>query len=200
MENVVLDVGKVLVEFDPNGLLHRLGITGEDAKEVALATYAGPIWDEVDRSAEGDGALLGKMIARSPGREGQIRLFWGNVGGSIWRYGYAEEWISRMKGCGLGVYILSNYSSWMFEHTREQLSFLGMADGSLFSYEVGHIKPEREIYDAFFERFALDPASCLFFDDREDNIRGAAAAGMEGVLFTSYGDAIAALRERGAAI
>ena len=43
------------------------------------------------------------------------------------------------------------------------------------------MKPEPEIYETLLERYDLRPEQTLFFDDREDNVRGAWAVGMKAV-------------------
>ena len=55
-----------------------------------------------------------------------------------------------MKNKGYRVYILSNYSHYTYENTKEALSFLEDVDGALFSFEVHQIKPEAEIYRSLF--------------------------------------------------
>ena len=59
-------------------------------------------------------------------------------------------------------------------------------DGGLFSYEVKQVKPEPEIYRSFFSRYPqVLPGESVFLDDRPENIRAAAAFGIEGILFQS---------------
>ena len=58
-------------------------------------------------------------------------------------------------------------------------------DGLLFSAQVKCIKPQKEIYQIFFDRFGLAPADCFFIDDLQRNIDAARACGMEGWTFRS---------------
>ena len=45
--------------------------------------------------------------------------------------------------------------------------------------------PTRAIYRLLLERNGLDPAACIFIDDSAKNVAGAAALGIDAVLFTT---------------
>jgi len=70
-------------------------------------------------------------------------------------------------------------------------------DGGLFSYEVKMTKPNKWIFMELMERYGLDPAQCVFFDDNPRNAEAAGAAGIKGIAFTGYEEAMAALKELG---
>ncbi len=76
-----------------------------------------------------------------------------------------------MKESGHDVYILSNYARRTYELTKEEgLSFLPLADGAVFSFETGHIKPEKEIYHVIMDKYGLLPKECVFIDDNAANL------------------------------
>ena len=60
-----------------------------------------------------------------------------------------------------------------------------LLDGQVISCEEHLVKPEKEIYLRLCERYGLEPAECLFTDDRIENVEGAKTVGMNAVLFTS---------------
>ena len=60
-------------------------------------------------------------------------------------------------------------------------------DGTLISCDVNVVKPCRQIYRIFTERFSLKPEECLFIDDAPANVAGAIACGWQGIVF--HGDA-----------
>lgn len=197
IKNVILDVGKVLVEWEPEAAFQKLGFDAGTARIVGEATVLSPDWNELDRSALSDEEMLAKFIANAPANEGEIRKLWDNIGLAIYQYDYAKSWIQRMRQNGYRVYILSNYARWTYEKTQEALSFLEDVDGALFSFQVQQIKPEPEIYQSLLKRFKLKPAECIFIDDRQENIDAALAQGICGVRFTTYEEVIEALKEYG---
>ena len=80
-------------------------------------------------------------------------------------------------------YLLSNTNAIMWhgkiaEEFRKDGHDMGYYfDGWVPSFEVHAYKPEAAIFRIAAERFGLDPAQTLFFDDSEANCRAAAALG-----------------------
>ncbi len=171
IKNIILDVGMVLVDFCWADVLRELGITGEDFEAVANATVRTQTWNEYDRSAKPDEELLADLKANAPQYADQIQLFWDHMSGMIRQYPYAKPWITSLKERGYHVYILSNYSRRTYELTKDDgLSFLPLADGIVFSFQTGHIKPEKEIYHCLMDKYGLDPKECVFIDDNAPNL------------------------------
>lgn len=197
IKNIIFDVGKVLVEWQPLVAMKKLGFDDETAKAVAAATTDSPEWDVSDRSVLSDEEILAMLIGNAPEYEKEIRTFWENISLPIYQYDYVREWIQGLKRKGYGVYILSNYGRWTYQNTTEALSFLKDVDGAVFSFQVHQMKPEPEIYQTLLTKYDLKAEECVFLDDRQVNIDGAKALGIEGIVFTSYEKAVQALREYG---
>lgn len=196
IKNIIFDVGKVLVEWEPDVAMRKLGFDEETVKAVSEATVETNDWNESDRSVLSDEEQLQVFIGKAPAYEEEIRLFWDNVGLAIWQYDYVKEWMGELKERGYRLYILSNYARRTYAQTRESgLSFLEDVDGQVFSFEVQQIKPEPEIYQTLLEKFDLKPEECVFLDDRAENIRGAEAAGIFGIQFAGYEAAKAEMEE-----
>ena len=119
IKNIILDVGMVLVDFCWADLLEKLGITGEDFTAVADATVRTDDWNEYDRSTKTDEELLLALKANAPQYAPQIQLFWDHMAEMIRQYPYAKPWITALKKKGYQVYILSIYSRWTYELTRQ---------------------------------------------------------------------------------
>ncbi len=54
-------------------------------------------------------------------------------------------------------------------------------DNILISADIGYIKPQPEIFEYFLSKYALDPSTCFFIDDQEENIAAAQTFGIEGM-------------------
>lgn len=197
IQNIIFDVGKVLVEWEPERVMRRLGMDAPTVEAVADATVRTKDWDEADRGACAPEELLARFIEKAPEYEKEIRSFWEHIGMAIYQYDYVKEWMRTLKEQGYHLYILSNYGARTYEHTKEKLSFLADVDGALFSFQVKQIKPEPEIYHTLLERYNLNAEECVFLDDREENIKAAEACGICGIRFTSYEQAKQSLREYG---
>ncbi|WP_425425363.1 HAD-IA family hydrolase [Amycolatopsis saalfeldensis] len=58
---------------------------------------------------------------------------------------------------------------------------------------VGCAKPDPEIFRLLLEKLGAEPADCLFFDDRQSNVDGARAVGIQAHLWDGAEAARAAL-------
>lgn len=56
-------------------------------------------------------------------------------------------------------------------------------DAVVLSSDVGVIKPSREIFLIMAEKLGVEPYECIMIDDRKDNVEGARAADMQGILY-----------------
>jgi putative hydrolase of the HAD superfamily len=107
-----------------------------------------------------------------------------------------EAWVARLRQAradGLFVGMLSNMVPAWDEHWRRMVDPAALFDDVVLSFEVGHRKPGREIFDLAAQRAGVEPAECLFIDDLVKNCDGATAAGWQAVHFTDTAAAIAEL-------
>ncbi len=198
IKNIVLDVGRVLVAWQPKQKMKEWGYSDETVLALSKALFDSGVWNETDRGVLSDEEFLALAISQAPELEKEIRYFWDHVYEAIWQLPYARTWIQSMKKAGYQVYILSNYGSWTYEKTRENaLNFLEDVDGAIFSYEVKQIKPNPDIFQTLFDKFGLIPEECVFLDDLVANIEGAKAMGMHGIVFTGPEDATVELEKLG---
>jgi 2-haloacid dehalogenase len=82
------------------------------------------------------------------------------------------------------LYALSNWSTETFPTAQKRFEFFQWFDGILLSGEAGMIKPDRRIYQRFFETFSIDPSRAVFVDDLPPNAKTARELGMHAILVT----------------
>jgi FMN phosphatase YigB (HAD superfamily) len=70
---------------------------------------------------------------------------------------------------------------------------------AVVSYEAGSMKPDRGIYRVAVERAGVPTEQVFFVDDREENVAGALAAGIDAVLYEGTQKLADDLRDRGIA-
>ena len=186
IRNIIFDVGKVLVSYEPEEYMKRLGFSEEKRKRINEAMFENPLWDESDQGLRTTEELLKAFTANAPDLADEIRTVHRAVGGTVELCPYALEWIQDLKEKGYHIYILSNYSENMFNQTQEKLKFLPMADGAVFSYAIKLLKPDAAIYDYICETYHLRPEESVFIDDRSENIEAAEKKGIHGILFQNY--------------
>ena len=95
-------------------------------------------------------------------------------------------WIKDLRRAGLRTSILSNLPAPLGENLRATAGLLDHFDQVTFSYELGVIKPEPEIYRYAVRGLDVAPEEALFLDDRPENVEGARAIGLHAEVFTTW--------------
>ena len=193
IDTVILDVGNVLVDYDWKQYLDSFGYDEEKNKTLAVAMFENPVWEEADRGVLSEEELIGKFVENCPEYGEELRKLYETPGKTVFPLGYACDWIKDLKKRGLKVYILSNYSKRIYDQTVDQMDFLSLVDGALFSFQCHMIKPERTFYEELIRRYKIRPERAVFIDDRQNNVDGAKAAGLLALRFTTYEDTRKAL-------
>ena len=86
--------------------------------------------------------------------------------------------VKAIRGAGIPTGLISNsWGTGIYERAP-----LDIFDATVISGEVNLHKPEPEIYRLGAARIGVPPESCVFVDDLRENIAGAEAVGMTGVL------------------
>lgn len=187
IKNIIFDVGKVLVSYEPDWYMENiLGFDQRTREAVNGAMFQNPLWEESDRGALSTEELIRGFVNQNPSYEKEILEAHKNVGKCIELFPYVIEWMTDLKKRGYQLYILSNYAEYTFEQTKEKMAFLPFMAGTVFSYECKWIKPEKEIYEYICSKYQLKPEECVFLDDRQLNVESAQNAGWKGIVFENY--------------
>ena len=197
MENIIFDVGKVLVKYEWEKYLDSFGFPKEKWDKIAKAVFLSDTWNERDRGSKEEEWYIEQMIREAPEYADDIREIMRRSGETIEMMDYAETWIKYLKDKGYHVYILSNYSTYMLEKTQKELTFVKYVDGAVFSCQVKQIKPEPDIYQTLLNRYHLDPEKSVFLDDRAENCEAARKQGIHAIQFESFKQAAAELEKLG---
>jgi putative hydrolase of the HAD superfamily len=186
IQNIIFDVGKVLVSYEPELFMDNLGFDAKTKKAVDAAMFSNPIWVEADAGTYPKDAYLEKYIAEAPEYEKDIRLAYERMGETVEVCPYAVEWVSGLKKQGYHLYVLSNYSEHLLELTRDKMLFLPYMDGVVFSSQCKYLKPKPEIYRHLLDTYHLDASESVFIDDRQENVEGAMDCGIPAIRFSDY--------------
>lgn len=197
IENVVFDLGGVLMHFDALGFSRIFTDAEEDAKALNAALFSSLNWAFLDAGAITEDAAL--LVAKSKLPE---RL-WPNAEEALSDWDLKRTPIQetndlarRIHEAGYGVYILSN-AGVRFPRIVSRIPCADCIDGWMASAFEHMVKPDPAIFVRFCTRFRLDPSSCAFTDDNRDNIVGADAAGMHAHLFCGADELEHWLKEQG---
>ncbi len=189
---IISDIGGVLVDFRWKEVMEELQFSKETIHRLETNMIANSLWTKFDQGLIEVEELIQTVKESTKGAEREIDQFFAHMEEFVEEYDYTYEWLRSLKEKGLHLYYLSNYPKPMFEnHSKTRFTFLPLMEGGVVSYEEHLLKPDAAIYHRICEKYGLPPEECLFFDDRKENVEAAIQAGMHGIVFESYEDAIA---------
>jgi len=180
-DNLVFDLGEVLVTFNPLAYFKKL-YPLPLAERIAAATYTSRHWPEVDRSVLTMDEVVARMRADAPDMAEWIQPALAEYHNLVQPIPENVALLPRLRNAGYRLYALSNFGADYFAEVRARHSFLDeYLDGLLISGHVHVLKPDTAIYLLLLHTFGLDPARTLFVDDRQENVDAARAVGIRGI-------------------
>ena len=184
IQNVIFDLGGVLVNWDPIHLYRK--IFDDEYTAVGflerVCTYE---WNlEQDR-----GRTLAEAtdikIKEFPEYELEIRAYYDRWPEMF--YGTIEENVEifqeLLNSPHHRVFALTNWSGETFPIAKELFPFFNEFEGVVVSGEEGLIKPDPKIYKLLLEKFDLIPEQSVFIDDRLENVEAARALNFHGIHY-----------------
>jgi len=95
------------------------------------------------------------------------------------------DWVDRLRANRIKAGVISNMFIGLAKQIRERAPWLHRFDDYTFSAEIRATKPDPAIYRHSLQQLGVNASEALFLDDRETNIQGAQAVGMEGLLYST---------------
>ena len=193
IKNIVLDMGNVLLDYDPEVSLNKFCPDEEAKNIIRRELFEGPEWAMGDRGEISDGDRYGLLKPRVPEKyHAALKNCAEKWDICMMPVDGALDFCGYVKSKGYGIYVLSNASDKFYEYFPN-FAPVDYFDGIVVSADEGVTKPDVRIYEIFLERYGLTPEECLFIDDREDNAEGARAAGMQAFVFENDFEAVRAV-------
>jgi 2-haloacid dehalogenase len=182
---IIFDFGGVVVHWDPR-LVYRRFLESDEAisrffKEVGF--YA---WNlEQDRGRPWPDAVR-ELSSQFPHHHDLIRAydqFWedsvsGPIEGTV-------RILERLHAAEYRLIGLTNWSSEKFRMTQKRYDLFRLFDDIIVSGEVGHVKPDQEIFDLTLRKIGCRAEECLFVDDSAKNVTKAVEMGFQTIQFQS---------------
>ena len=196
IDTVIFDIGNVLASFRWREFIREFGFDEDTCERIGRAAMKSEAWNHFDAGMD-ENEVLKEFIKNDPGIEKELRTVFADIGGTIRMYDTSVPFLESLKEAGYKRLILSNLSKKTVRECAKDLVFLDHVDGGILSYRVGLIKPGKDIYLCLMKRYGLDPSSCVFLDDREENILTARKLGMNGIVYKGVKDAAEELEAMG---
>ncbi len=105
----------------------------------------------------------------------------------------------------IGSKLTQNYSCWLMSNTSEahyrwittRFPSIEFYRKAALSYELGHMKPDRQYYEKALELFGIDPLKAVFIDDIQENLDGASLFGIRTIKYETNESLIRLLSDYG---
>lgn len=190
IKNLVLDMGNVLLDYDPAVPLSKFLEREEDRQIIYRELFNGPEWTLGDLgqiTIEQKYEAISKRIPErlQPGLRKCLEgwhWFMPRVDGAL-------SFLERAKKEGYRLYVLSNASDEFYIYFPKSYD-MNMFEGIVVSADLHVIKPDERIYRYLLEHYDLTPAETLFIDDRPENVEGARRLGIHAAVFQNNFDRI----------
>ena len=184
IRNIVFDMGNVLIYFDRDIFLSRVGLKDPADRELLKReVYLSLEWACLDSGALTPKEAEPLMCARLPERlHGYVRRLVSEWARPILPVPGMEQLVRELKANGYGIYLLSNAAVDQHDYWPS-VPGSDCFDGTVISADEKCVKPEQRIYGILCERFSLNPGECLFIDDAGLNAEGAVRFGMQALVF-----------------
>ena len=186
IESVIFDLGGVLIDWNPD-YVYRTIFNDETKMQEFYNEVCTSEWNEEQDAGRGLKEATEELVARFPADEKNIRAFYdrweemlkGEIEGTV-------KVLKKIKDKNsVKLYALTNWSAETFPVALKRFEFLQWFDGRLVSGEEKMRKPFIEIYELLLKRFNINPATAVYIDDNERNLKTPSELGMHAILFKS---------------
>lgn len=187
IKNIIFDMGQVLIKFDPDYFIDRVGVDSPIDKIILMReVFKSVEWSMMDRGTFDEKEALRRMYARLPEHlrdvATQLTCDWPKMAPQI---DGSYELIEELKNNGYKIYLLSNASVSQKDYWKD-IPCSKFFDGTVVSSYINLVKPQQEIYKHILDKFSLKADESIFIDDSTLNVEGAIYYGMKGIVF--HGD------------
>ena len=183
IKNIVFDIGKVLLDWNPEGIYKTLFNRDDYNKHTLSSIPGGPTWLEFDQGTIGLDDAIDIFAKDNEDHHGDIGKFLREAPHHIPPIWDSVDCAMKYKELGYRIYLLSNFPEYGFKIVQNKFSFFDKFHGSVISWEVKAIKPDKKIYEILLEKYTLNPGETIFIDDAEANIKTAEDLGIKGLHF-----------------
>ena len=184
IKNLIFDFGKVLICYDYPSFLKTIFSNDEERFEFEKIFCSIEFTQRCDLGVEPFIDIIRECQEKYPRWRKQLQEFHDRqLDAMTTEMPGMRQLLTNLKADGYHLFGLTNWSCTVYP-VIEKFDILRMMDDRLISSEEHLVKPDVAIYNRLCEKFGLVKEECLFIDDKQINVDGAKAAGMQAILFT----------------
>ena len=191
-----LDIGHVLVRLDYKHLADRMqALTGFAPGQAQAMLTAEGLLTKFET-----GKITGTEFYEEVCRRIGFRIRWQEfleLWDSVVRQPLIPDEVLLALAQRIHLWAISNTNELHFDFMARQFAFLRHFEGMILSYEVGALKPGKQIFLRALEKAQAQASEALFVDDQETNVKAAQELGIDAFRFLNADQFVAELKARG---
>lgn len=197
IKSIIFDLGNVLIFFDWKIAERKLNQIQENAGNLCtklLKTNRDLIFSlETGRISEKEFLNVIKKKIQLEISDEILALIFSDI---FWENTELVEKLSILKN-SKKLYLLSNTNFIHRKYGWGKYGFLRLFDKLFLSYELGYVKPSKEIYNLVSNEIKMKPSETLYIDDISEYTESAKELGWNVINFKSNQDLFLNLRDFG---
>jgi 2-haloacid dehalogenase len=185
INTIVFDLGGVLIDWNPEYVFLKEFRGDREIMNWFFENICTSEWNEQQDAGYSLEQATLERVALFPEHERLIRMYYGEWEQML---GYelpgTVEILKKLhQSADYSIYALTNWSGETFPVALQKFHFLSWFEGIVVSGDEKLAKPNPEIYKLLLDRYNLDAKTCVFIDDRADNVQAAVDLGFKGIPF-----------------
>ena len=187
INTIVFDLGGVLIDWNPEYVFLKEFRGDREKMNWFFGNICTSEWNEQQDAGYSLEQATLERVALFPEHERLIRMYYGEWEQML---GYelpgTVEILKKLhQSADYSIYALTNWSGETFPVALQKFHFLSWFEGIVVSGDEKLVKPNPEIYKLLLDRYNLDAKTCVFIDDRTDNVQAAVDLGFKGIPFSN---------------
>ncbi len=195
MKTILFDLGNVLLKFSHERMCEQIAELFESSVEEVKAV----LFDQRSMLRFDRGELSARefqqQLESALGKKSDLPSLQRAAGEIFTPNPGMRELLDELKQRGLRLVLLSNTCVTHINWIRANFDHLELLDDLVLSYEVGAVKPQREIFEVALQKIQCNPHECLYTDDILEYVEAARTYGLNAEQFTTPENFRATLRE-----
>ena len=168
MDNIIFDIGNVLLRFDPETYLLN-HFDEKTTYDLMTIIFSSEDWELLDLGNTTTEEVIQHLASDHPEYKDEIAYVMHHWISILTPIEENVQLISKLKEKGYKLYLLSNFHDEAFNVVSSKFEFFKLFDGGVISYEIHELKPFHQIYETLLKRYHLNPLKSIFIDDMYAN-------------------------------
>ena len=185
IENIIFDIGGVLVDYNPKTYLDKLNIENTKRNELNNIIFHNQKWKDCLNGIITNSELIEYLVNENLNYKNEIEqiLSKENLKYMLPPKKDMIKYYKILKQRGYKIYLCSNIIEDTYNYIKDNFEIIQLADGGVFSCFENVSKPNNEIYYNLINKYKIDIKKSIFIDDTKANIESANRMGFKTILF-----------------